>query len=1550
MGVRGEICIGGAGLARGYLNLPELTNEKFIKDPFSEEAGARLYKTGDLGRWLPDGNIEYLGRVDDQVKIRGYRIELGEIESVLNQNPDIQEAVVLAREDKQGTKRLIGYVVPSGTFDKQAIQNYLSIRLPDYMVPVLWVELASLPLTPNGKTDKKALPDPEITDQTSVYVAPRNETEEALATIWEELLGLEHIGIYDNFFELGGDSILMIQVVSRMRRLGYIMQPKDIFNYQDIAGLANAISRGLDSVVIGEQGILNGSFRLLPIQSWYLEREQADVSHYNQSVLLKIHKGITAEVLQQVLDSLLLQHDALRLVFKKNEGEWVQEYGAGHLELSVEDLQDIGETNLAEKVGACGDKYQRSLSIEDGVLMRMVLMQTPEKEEANRLLIVIHHLAVDGVSWRILLSDLEHLLDGLQNGKQVLLGTKGSSYRQWYSALEQYSQSWRLLSQKAYWQQTLNSYEPLPVDKEYAGEVQLKDMVNYQVRLGAEQTRLLVQEVPKAYHTEINDLLLGALCAVLCEWSGNGQVVIGLEGHGREAISNEIDSSGTVGWFTSLYPVLLKVDTDAGRLVKGAKEELRHIPDKGLGYGVLKYINKAKELQGRDPWDLVFNYLGQLDKAVSSGAWISVAGESMGSGISGDQLSTSRLSLNSHIFGGELVLRWSYSSRHYSQDTISEIAGKYVTHLQDLIGHCQERVESGAVYTPSDYGLGAEITYTELDSFMERTYQGKQVKYQIEGLYRLSGLQQGMLFHSLYDDLGSYIEQFSCDLVGVNVEALVASWSAVISRHSILRSAFYYDSFSVPVQCVFRESELPLEELDYRGMDEATQKAALDAYEASDRARGFDFKSAPLMRLVLIRLGEERYRMLWTFHHILFDGWSMQVLIEEFLRTYELLISGQRPAIVPEDRYEDYIRYLERRDKEAEEQYWRNYLKDISQGTLMPFIRNGSERTKGGEEYGSLLLKLDEATTARIQRYAQSHRLTVNTLMQGVWALLLHKYTGNREVLYGVVVSGRPDELPEVERRVGMYINTVLLKAEFGEDQATVDWLQGLQADQVSSRQYQYTALQDVQRWTGIKGDMFDSLLIFENYPVSKVIRSKSWLLQVEKVEVTEQTNYPLTVTIASSEELMISFGYNTDLLEQAYVEIIRDQFEQVLLQITDRQVALLSDFRMLTAEQEHTILEQFNNTKVDYPKDKSIVELFEEQVKSQPEAMAVVFEDQWLSYGELNGRSNQLARYLQQQGVKAETLVPICVERSLEMVIGILGILKAGGAYVPVDQDYPIERINYMLEDTGAKLLLTSRSCRSKVIENEAVRVVEIDGDWEQIAKEQSSNLQTHISPGHLAYVIYTSGSTGKPKGVMIEHQSTYSFISWCRDEFSSSHFDIAYACTSICFDLSVFELFYPLSIGKPIRIVENGLAIIKYLSEDSFVLLNTVPSVIENLLSEKTDLSRISVINMAGEPIPLRVLEGLDTTNTEVRNLYGPTEDTTYSTIYRLEKEKPILIGKPISNTQIYILSLSENRELSPIGLIGEICIGGAGLARGYLNRPELTNEKFIKDTFSK
>ncbi len=823
-------------------------------------------------------------------------------------------------------------------------------------------------------------------------------------------------------------------------------------------------------------------------------------------------------------------------------------------------------------------------------------------------------------------------------------------------------------------------------------------------------------------------------------------------------------------------------------------------------------------------------------------------------------------------------------------------------------------------------------------------------------IYRLSGLQQGMLFHGLYDSrAGAYTEQLSCDLVGPDLETIKKSWNIVLSRHSILRSSFDYDVFSVPVQRVYPDVELPVTLIDLREKNPDEQKAAVKEYEESDRVKRFDFKTPPLMRVGLLRLSEDRYRMFWTSHHILFDGWSMPILMEEFLNVYETLASGKEPEKVEEDRYEDYIRYIERGNKDHQEAYWRNYLKGIEHRTLLPFSGATTDRNKGMGEYGFLYSHIDADTTKKIQSYAQSKRITINTLVQGAWAFLLHKYTGSNSVVYGMIVSGRPDDLPNVEKRVGMYINTLPLHSTMKSEAKITDWLQDLQKDQVASREYQYTPLQYIQGLTGIQGDLFDSLLVFENYPMSKVISSKKWSLKIENVQMHEHNNYPFTISVTSADQINIMFMFNTELLDEVYIRKIQGHFVNVLLQMTDEKVKRLSDIRLLTEEEEDQILKEFNNTASDYPSDKTIADLFEEQALKSPDSTAVVFDRKKLTYKELNDRSNRLAHYLKKKGVKAETMVPICIDRSLDMMVGIIGILKAGGAYVPIDPEYPEERIKFMLEDTKASVILTSANNRSKLPESGS-DVIEIDADWLLISNEPDSDPKRTTGPDSLANVIYTSGSTGKPKGAMVTQRNVVSLVKGIK-YVALSKGDILLATGSPSFDATTFEYWSMLLNGGKLilcnesrllnskllkeEIVDKGVNIMWFTSSWFNQLVDNDISVFKGLKTIIVGGEKLSEyhIGIVRETYP----------ELEIVNGYGPTENTTFSLTCKVTADMTnasIPIGRPLENRSAYILD--KDLMPVPVGVSGEIFLGGSGVSRGYLNQPDLTAEKFVKNPF--
>ncbi|MFS0516453.1 amino acid adenylation domain-containing protein [Nostoc sp. UIC 10607] len=727
VGIPGELYIGGVGLARGYYNRPELTAEKFIPHPFSQEPGKRLYKTGDIGRYRPDGTIEYLGRIDNQVKIRGFRIELGEIEALLSQHPALRETVVTTQEDIRGDQCLVAYVVAKEqpTPSTSELRRFLSEKLPEYMIPAVFVPLASLPLTPNGKLDRKALPAPDTArpELDKAFVAPRTSVEAQLAEIWAEVLHVEQVGIHDNFFELGGDSILTIQIVAKANQAGLQLTSKQLFQHQNIADLATVC------VAIGaiqaEQGLVTGAVPLMPIQQWFFGQNSPEPHHFNQAVLLEVPM-LDVNLLKQALQHLVLHHDALRSHFELTESGWQQFITSSEPEVPITcwDFSTLAEVAQAEAMEVAATELQASFNLSAGSLVRVALFDLGVYKRC-RLLIVIHHLVVDGVSWRILLEDLQTAYKQLSKGEAVLISSKTTSVKQWATSLQEYAHSATLKQEWNYWLTELQ--KPVSyLQADYPeGENTEESAETVSIALGVEQTQGLLHEVPKAYNTQINDVLLTALVQAFAETWGDvydglrlRSLLVNLEGHGREEIFPDVDLSRTVGWFTTIFPVVLNVGeaADSGAALKAVKEQLRSIPNRGIGYGMLRYLSNNTEiietLKTLPQAEIIFNYLGQFDQTFSDSSLFSFANESSGRSHSLQGKRSHLLEINSLVNGGQLQLELTYSKNLYRKTTVEFLMQNFVTALGKLITHCQSS-ESGG-YTPSDFP-DVELSQTQLE-------------------------------------------------------------------------------------------------------------------------------------------------------------------------------------------------------------------------------------------------------------------------------------------------------------------------------------------------------------------------------------------------------------------------------------------------------------------------------------------------------------------------------------------------------------------------------------------------------------------------------------------------------------------------------------------------------------------------------------------------------------------------------------------------------------------------------------------------------------------
>jgi amino acid adenylation domain-containing protein/non-ribosomal peptide synthase protein (TIGR01720 family) len=1562
-GVAGELYIAGAGLARGYLHRPGLTAERFVACPFGPP-GSRMYRTGDLARWRADGVLDFLGRADQQVKIRGFRIEPGEIETALVRLPGIAQASVIAREDQPGHKQLVGYVVARGgsAVAPAVLRQALAARLPDYMVPAAIVPLARLPLTPNGKLDRQALPAPDFA--ATPGRSPRTPPEEILAALFAEVLGLDRIGIDDSFFDLGGDSIRSIQLVSRARKAGLVLTPREVFQHQSVVALARVATMPTTGTPTPAD-VPTGAVPITPIIAWLQDRA-GPYRGFSQSMLLQVPAGLRETHLVVALQAVLDHHHALRLQLS---GFGLSIPSAGSLAASRclhrVDLAGLVEVGWSTCIQEAALAAEGRLDPQAGILLQAVWFDAGQ-EIPGRLLLVIHHLAVDGVSWRILLPDLQAGWRAAASGKAPMLDPVGTSFRGWAQILTENASSSARLAELPLWQAMLaHDDAPLssrPLDPARDVVASAETLV---LTLPPTLTAPVLTQVPALFHARVNDVLLTAFALAVAAWrqrrlSGpDNSVLVALEGHGREEMAGA-DLSRTVGWFTSLFPVRLDpglLDCDEaltggpamGRVLKRIKEQLRRLPDNGLGYGLLRYLNPetAADLAARRAPQLAFNYLGRL-AAPADADW-SPAPEAGALGGGGDPRMplAHAITLNALTSdredGPTLVATWSWAGELFSQDEINSLAGLWFKALEAIVAHAGQTAAGG--FTPSDLSL------VRLDQQTIEQIEARNPP--LVDILPLSPLQHGLLFHALYDHgrVDAYHVQTSIELTGpLDAARLRAAVDALLQRHPNLGAAFLHQDLEAPLQIIPRAVILPWLDIDLT--DRATQSADLEIILAADQRRPFVPAKPPMLRFMLVRLAPDRHRLVCTHHHLILDGWSMPLLFQELFGLYQ---HGADARALPRPTpYRDYLAWIGQQDRAATEQVWAEYLADLDAPTRVLPTRPGT-----GASPEILDSSLSGAQTEALTRLAHRHGLTLNTIIQAAWGLLLAQITGRDDVVFGITVAGRPPELPGVEAMIGLFINTLPLRLRLDPRETLRALMSRLQDQQARLTAHQQIGLSELHRIAG-HAELFNTHLVFENYPVDMSIAEPVPGLRLAAAgnHGGDTSHYPLSLLATPGPQLHLQFNYRPDLFDRASIERLAGRLIRVLDALERAPDQAVQRLDVLPAAERIQLLEAFNATDVGYPRNETIQQLFEAQVARTPDAVAVVYDGERLTYGALNAAANHLAHYLIGLGVKPDDRVAICVERSLELVVGLLGILKAGAGYVPLDPAYPVERLAYMLADSAPVAVLTHAQT-ADVLDTANATTIDIGAFAAARAHEPQHNpVLSTLTARHLAYVIYTSGSTGEPKGVMVERRGLQNLMRWYLDDLGLTACDAVLLVSSYNFDLTQKNIFGPLLVGGRLHLAADAFdprALVRQIQRERITHINLSPSAFYALVDADPDaqLGSLKRVVLGGEPIQAARLALLLEPRPDFINSYGPTECSDVVGWHRLSREleryqaAPIPLGRPVRNLRLYILD-AAGRPV-PIGVAGEIVVGGEGVARGYLNRPDLTAERFVPDPFS-
>ncbi|WP_436838155.1 amino acid adenylation domain-containing protein, partial [Nocardia amamiensis] len=1303
-GVAGELYLAGGALARGYHNRPDLTAERFVANPWSNE-GARMYRTGDVVRWYAEpgeraGNaalpsvrweLDYVGRSDFQVKIRGFRIELGEIDTVLGRHEDVEYAITLGRQTAAGATILVSYVLatPGREIDTARLTEYASRSLPPHMVPTAIVVIDEIPLTPVGKLDRKALPEPELAPRE--FRAPANEVEAVIAEVFAEVLGVEQIGLDDSFFALGGDSILSIQLVSRAKARGVLFTPRDVFERRSVASLAEIATFGAGA----EQARLEelpgggvGEIPLTPIMRQILA-SGSSYQRFSQTMALRLPEGIDRETLVGTIAAVFDHHDVLRSRLRRTGTDWTFEalpQGAIDVDALVHRVElaaDADDAELARVATEALDAAMGGLDPANAAMAQFVWFAF-EGQRRDVLLIVAHHFVVDGVSWRILIPDFAVAWSQLVAGQPVALPANGTSMRRWAHSLVEAARAPERVAELPFWQQVSATPDPLLGSRAFDPALDTFATVErVEVTVPAEVTDAVLTAIPGLYRGGVNDGLLSALAMAVARWRGDGSdaTLIKLEGHGREEdVVPGADLSRTVGWFTSAYPVRLDLagadlgDAFAGgaalgEVVKSIKEQLLAVPDKGLGYGLLRQLNPETAPSLGSSGQISFNYLGRMSageipEQLAEIGWVPVADlGQLDVDMDLDMPANATIDINAIVTEGadgpQLGASFAFPAGLLTAERVQEFADLWVEALTALATHAR-RPDAGG-FTPSDMPL-VRVGQHDIQAW-EQTYPA------LTEVWPLSPLQSGLLFHALMTQstVDVYTMQAVVDLGGtLDAARLRAAAQGIIDRYPNLRTAFVTDSDGQAVQVVLDRVEAPWREVDLTELPAEQRNAELKRQVAAERATHFDMATPPLMRFTLFRSDAEQWHLVITTHHILLDGWSMPLLMRDMLVLYA--VRGDQTALPRVASYRNFLGWLAGRDREASLRAWATALDGVTEPTQL------APQARGAEDYeiGTLTTEIDADRTRRITKHAAELGVTVNTLVQASWGILLGRLTGRGDVVFGATVSGRPAELPGVESMVGLFINTLPVRLRIDDRQRIGELLERLQREQADLLEHHYVGLTEIQRVAGT-GSLFDTLMVFESYPMDKeAIAAASSIdgMSVNGVGVNDATHYPMTLLVMAESSIELTLRYLGSRFTADEVQILAQRLVRVLETLLGDPDVLVGDIDILDADERARLLVESGVAATSATPEPAgrvgahtVAKVLAEVVEEDPEAPAVLAGDDEVAYHVLDRRSSQLARLLIDRGAGPGDVVAVALPRSVDAVVAVWAVQKAGAA-----------------------------------------------------------------------------------------------------------------------------------------------------------------------------------------------------------------------------------------------------------------------------------------------
>ncbi|MGW4544933.1 amino acid adenylation domain-containing protein [Streptomyces violaceorubidus] len=1533
VGVGGELYAGGLLLGRGYVNAPGLTASRFVANPFADD-GSRLYRTGDLARFAPDGSLDFLGRADNQIKIRGMRLEIEDVEAGLAEHPRVRHACVVAKKNTAGGTYLVGYVIPAaGHQDLRAdeVRAWAGEHMVEYMVPAHVVVMTEFPLTAHSKLDRNALPEPVIT--TAGAVPPTTDEERTVCAAVAAVLQLDRVGVDQDFFRLGGDSILAISLLGALRDAGLHVSARQIFTHSTVGALAAVASRE-DTTAVDHRDVATGTVVGSPVVQWLGETTDA-IDGFVQSVVLGIPADLTADALDALLAALVRRHPMLRARLVRGD-RWSFDVPEADPDAFVDLWQESDRP-----LDACLALATGELDPVHGTMLRAVW-----RREARQLALVVHHVVIDGVSWRVLMDDLATAWRQYASGLPVELPPEGTSFRRWT----------QLLERAAFDADSACFRRPLPGPDEPLGRRALTEddtVARERVRtvtVGARTTAALLGDIPAKFHAGVNDVLVTALAVALARHRrdlGQEQTFahIELEGHGREpafvapSAGFEPELSRTVGWFTTLFPVTVDPGTAPdptapeylAAALKAVKDGLARVPDHGVSYGALRHL--AQVAFDAPAPQVLFNYLGRFD-AGSSGDWQLVRTPGQLGEKRDPRMPLPRaLEFNAIAEPGptgapELVTAISWPDGMFTDADIATLGAYYQEALTGLAA-----LEDGG-HSPSDF-RPLPLTQADVDAL-----DGPALR----DILPLTPLQEGLYFHSVYDDdaTGSYVEQQLLTLEGeVDPARLATAATRLLTLHPNLAARFVALADGRVVAVLESGVEAPFTTLDRPGITDDEIRALAER----DRRAGFDLATGPLTRYSLVRAGAGRHVLVQTVHHIVADGWSVPPMLRTLLAEYHAPGSGHAPG-----GFADHVRRLAAREDQVSDRVWDEQLAWLPGPLLI------AEGHPPSAHFADLAAPADTDVDAA----ARSAGVPLSVAVHSAWALTLGGILHSDDVVFGSTVSGRDADVPGIEDMVGLFINTIPLRARWAAGTTARDLLAAVRAHQGAVLPHQHVSLARIARRAGA-GALFDTLVVFDVATDVAALRRPGDTLAVTGIANEGAPHYPLTLVVERTPDGRPRFNliHDTELLGLRGAREILRTFTRNLTALLTRPDTPVRD--LASGVPGH----------VEQVAPATLGDLFDAAARRDPGATAVTQcaldgATRSVTYGELAAAKDRLAAVLRAAGVGPGKRVAVAVPPSVEQVVALIAVVAAGGAYVPLDPAYPDARLEYVLADCAPQVVLVDPERRDRftsLLERTGVPArVLVPGEGHPPADAEPGPRARWDDP---AYVIYTSGSTGRPKGVVVPHSGVVTLLARTRPAMAFGPDDVWVQFHSFSFDFAVWELWGALAHGGELLVPEYGLTrspvdFHRLVRERGVTVLNQTPSAFHRFAEADRHagepLPALRRIVFGGEALDLGRLRGWverhGTEAPELVNMYGITETTVHVTqrVLTAADFAPGAATSPIGGPVPGLVTHLLDDRLRPVppGRVGAIYVSGGQVSLGYLGRPGLTAGRFVADPF--